>query len=183
MTITILSQDEPPPGRSDQALANLPSSPSGPVPGAPLSTKAKSSTKKISTVVKETSLVTGLPYNTPQQKQRLDKCEWPDRLLYATRMLFGGNNVNGFLRGTATAQRIKKQRARQVALTKKSGPGTAADGIDSKEKVGGWDQAEEEKLKKGQSVLAEWDFVRLVVRPWSYCLLTYLRYLLLLGQM
>ncbi len=142
-----MSQVEQSTGLSDQGLASLPSSPSGTVPGALASTKSKSSTKKI---VKEASLVSGLPYNTPQQKQRLDKCEWPDRLLYATRMLCGGNNVNGFLRGTATAQRIKKQRARQVGLTKKSLPGAAADWTDTKDKAGGWDQAEEEKLKKGK---------------------------------
>jgi hypothetical protein len=65
-------------------------------------------------------------------------------------MLFGGNNVNGFLRGTATAQRIKKQRARQVAITKKAGSGATLDGTETKDKGIGWDQEEEEKLKKGE---------------------------------
>jgi len=111
---------------------------------------AKSKSSVVKKVVKETCLVSGLPYNTPQQKQRLDKCEWPDRLLYATRMLFGGNNVNGFLRGTATAQRIKKQRARQVGITKKLTPGASPDAADAKDKGVGWDQEEEEKLKKGE---------------------------------
>ena len=111
---------------------------------------AKSKTSVVKKVVKEACLVSGLPYNTPQQKQRLDKCEWPDRLLYATRMLFGGNNVNGFLRGTATAQRIKKQRARQVGITKKLTPGASPDATDLKDKGVGWDQEEEEKLKKGE---------------------------------
>jgi len=136
-------------------------------------------TKKV-VVDKDPNLVSGMPYNTTQQKQRLDKCEWPDRLLYATRMLFGGNNVNGFQRGTATAQRIKKQRARQIGSTKKSstnttttttptggvsasggptpgdvataGTATAGTTTETKEKSGGWDQEEEEKLKKGTYV-------------------------------
>jgi hypothetical protein len=123
------------------------------VPYDPLnlaSSSAKSKSSVVKKVVKDTSLVSGLPYNTPQQKQRLDKCEWPDRLLYATRMLFGGNNVNGFLRGTATAQRIKKQRARQVGITKKVTPGASPDAVDGKDKGVGWDQEEEEKLKKGE---------------------------------
>ena len=58
--------------------------------------------------------------------------------------------MNGFLRGTATAQRIKKQRARQVGITKKLTPGTSPDATDLKDKGVGWDQEEEEKLKKGE---------------------------------
>eukprot|EP00934_Nitzschia_sp_Nitz4_P000333 Nitzschia sp. Nitz4//scaffold2_size372955//50269//51997//NITZ4_000368-RA/size372955-snap-gene-0.6-mRNA-1//1//CDS//3329546611//333//frame0 len=97
----------------------------------------------------KSNLSVGLQYDTPQQKQRLDKCAWPDRLLYASRMILGGNNVNGFLRGTATAQRIKKQRARQVSLNKKNTTTPAskdASDADKKDKKS-FSQDEEEKLK------------------------------------
>lgn len=112
----------------------------------------KSSTKKDK---KEVSLLTGLPYNTPHQKDLLDKCDWQNRLIYASRMLLGGNSVNGFLRGTATAQRIKKQRARQVGITKKTAAAQAAVSIpepvesDKKDKKSSYHNEEEEQLKKG----------------------------------
>jgi hypothetical protein len=48
----------------------------------------------------------------------LRDCNWADRTLWAARQMLGGQSVNGFLRSTATVQRIKKQRARQVAQTK-----------------------------------------------------------------
>lgn len=123
-------------------------------PSVSSKTTAKSATKKEKDK-KEVSLLSGLPYNTLQQKQRLDKCDWVDRVIYASRMLLGGNNVNGFLRGTATAQRIKKQRARQVGITKKSAssaPGSMVDGADAdkKDKKSIFNQEEEEKLKKGE---------------------------------
>jgi hypothetical protein len=113
---------------------------------------SKSSTKKDK---KDASLLSGLPYNTSLQKQRLDKCDWMGRLIYASRMMLGGNNVNGFLRGTATAQRIKKQRARQVGITKKSNasaPGASIDEADTdkKDKKTTYNQEEEENLKKGR---------------------------------
>ena len=87
--------------------------------------------------------------------------------MWATRLLLGGNSVNGFLKACATAQRIKKQRARQNNSSKhkqqKQGDGgsgsggkaaaaaaaggkTAAGGSTSKGEA--FDQAEEEQLKK-----------------------------------
>lgn len=70
-------------------------------------------------------------------------------------MILGGNSVNGFLRATAAAQRIKKQRARQSAQAKKTAAAAATAGgnaeppadADKKSKPV-FDQAEEEKLKK-----------------------------------
>lgn len=116
----------------------------------PPSTKSKSGSSNKKNSLKDASLVSGLSYNTLQQKQTLDRCEWPDRLLYATRMLFGGNQVNGFMKATSAAQRIKKQRARQVGITKKVAAASATDpATEAKEKKTGWDQEEEEKLKKG----------------------------------
>lgn len=116
---------------------------------------SKSSTKKDN----KNAVLTGLPYNTPLQRERLERCDWKDRLIYSSRMLLGGNNVNGFLRGTATAQRIKKQRARQVGITKKTAAsqaaGTGPDGSAlDKNKKPIFSQEEEEKLKKGTRVFA-----------------------------
>lgn len=127
-----------------------------PIPVASTSaSKSSSSTKNKDK--KEIIVVSGLPYDTPSQKELLSKCDWKDKLLYASRMLLGGNNVNGFLRGTATAQRIKKQRARQVGITKKSATpsqasvtGTEASDADKKEKKPGYSQEEEELIKKGK---------------------------------
>lgn len=114
---------------------------------------AKASTKASTKKDSRNSVLSGLPYNTALQNQRLDKCDWSDRLLYASRMLLGGNNVNGFLRGTATAQRIKKQRARQVGINKKAasqaaGGASEAAETDKKDKRT-FNQEDEEKLKKG----------------------------------
>mmetsp|Transcript_25593 Transcript_25593/g.37810 ORF Transcript_25593/g.37810 Transcript_25593/m.37810 type:complete len:600 (+) Transcript_25593:51-1850(+) len=52
-----------------------------------------------------------------QMKRLLKKCDWMDRTIYVSKLLLGGSSINGFLRSTATAQRIKKQRARQIKLT------------------------------------------------------------------
>lgn len=116
----------------------------------------KSSTKSSTKKDTKNTLLAGLSYNTPLQQQRLNKCDWTDRLIYASRMLLGGNNVNGFLRGTATAQRIKKQRARQVGLTKKTAPTpTAPDPADpEKKQKAAFSQEGEEKLKKGKVLYA-----------------------------
>lgn len=51
---------------------------------------------------------------TEQMQQLISTLDWTDRTIYVSRLLMGGANVNGFLRATATAQRIKKQRARQI---------------------------------------------------------------------
>lgn len=44
----------------------------------------------------------------------LQKCDWKDRTLWVSRQLLGGQALNGFMRSTATVQRIKRQRVRQV---------------------------------------------------------------------
>lgn len=72
------------------------------------------------------SNTTTLDFNTPKQVQLLSQCDYADRTIWATRVLWGGNSVNGFLRATATAQRIKKQRARQNNSTKMSRAAKAA---------------------------------------------------------
>lgn len=109
-----------------------------------------SSTKK--TDSKTTGGATGLSYNTSQQNRLLATSEWKDKLLWASRMVLGGNSINGFLRATATVQRIKKQRARQSSLAKKTAAAAAAAEGDDAAKAAAakpiWDQAEEETLKK-----------------------------------
>ncbi|CAJ1943052.1 unnamed protein product [Cylindrotheca closterium] len=97
----------------------------------------------------------GFPYNTDEQNKLLSYCEWKDKVLWASRMILGGNSVNGFLRATAAAQRIKKQRARQSAQARKTAAAAASTGgnaeaaadADKKAKPV-FDQVEEEKLKK-----------------------------------
>lgn len=62
----------------------------------------------------------------------LKQCDWIDKTLWTARHLFGGQALNGFLRATATAQRVRKQRERQTAFTKsKDGSGS-----DNKRKTG-----------------------------------------------
>jgi hypothetical protein len=50
----------------------------------------------------------------------LSRCTWVDKTIWASRQLLGGQAVNGFMRATATVQRIKKQRARQNVKSGKS---------------------------------------------------------------
>eukprot|EP00980_Cylindrotheca_fusiformis_P001141 scaffold319_cov97-Cylindrotheca_fusiformis.AAC.1 len=110
--------------------------------------KASSSTKKSDP--KNAAGSSGLSYNTSQQNKLLSYCEWKDKVLWASRLILGGNSINGFLRATATAQRIKKQRARQSALAKKtaaSASGGNSEAADKRAKPV-FDQVEEEKLKK-----------------------------------
>jgi hypothetical protein len=137
---------------SPAALPGVPS-PSGKSVRRPPSAKNSSNKKDNS----RSSNMTGLPYNTPQQKQHLSHSDWRDKILWASRLILGGNSINGFLRATATAQRIKKQRARQIAINKKTAAAAAAAAAGvtlevpepdkSKEKKG-YDQEEEEQLKK-----------------------------------
>jgi hypothetical protein len=130
-----------------------------PPAGTTSNSKTMSSASGTSSAKKETSKAPAmsLTFNTPQQKQQLLHCDWKDKVLWATRLILGGNSINGFLRATATAQRIKKQRARQTALTKKQAAAAAATAagttpVETEEKPKdprkGFDQLEEEKLKK-----------------------------------
>ena len=61
------------------------------------------------------------PLPLEQQQILLKNCDWKDKSLWCSRQLLGGQSVNGFLRATATVQRIKKQRARQVHKPTKDG--------------------------------------------------------------
>jgi hypothetical protein len=59
------------------------------------------------------------PPSSEQVKQWLAQCDWKDRTIYVSRQIMGGSSINGFARATSTVQRIKKQRARQVAALHK----------------------------------------------------------------
>jgi hypothetical protein len=59
------------------------------------------------------------PPSSEQVKQWLAQCNWKDRTIYVSRQIMGGSSINGFARATSTVQRIKKQRARQVAALQK----------------------------------------------------------------
>ena len=50
--------------------------------------------------------------------ESLAQCEWRDKTLWIARQVLGGQSLNGFLKATATVQRIKRQRARQTNSTK-----------------------------------------------------------------
>lgn len=53
-----------------------------------------------------------------QAAAMVKQCDWIDKALWSSRQILGGQQVNGFLRSTATVQRFKKQRARQHAKTR-----------------------------------------------------------------
>ena len=127
---------------------------------ASASGNTKGSSEKPESSPKSAPGTTGLLYNTSQQNRLLSSCEWKDKILWASRMILGGNSINGFLRATATAQRIKKQRARQTAIAKRTAAAAAAtvagtkieeaaaDKSKDKSAKPIFDQVEEEKLKK-----------------------------------
>ena len=74
------------------------------------------------------------------------QCDWIDKTLWISRQLLGGQSVNGFLRATATVQRIKKQRARQTKSTK-TDKDKGKEEANSNKRDGPDDQESEESLK------------------------------------
>ena len=90
------------------------------IPGAP--TISFESVGENTTAPKEEYVQPSSPPLSQEEKQNLlARCNRTDRTIWAAHQLLGGVAVNGFLRSTATAQRIKKQRARQVQWKKKDG--------------------------------------------------------------
>jgi hypothetical protein len=88
------------------------------------------------------------PLSNEEVQTLLQQCDWQDKTIYATHAFLGGSTVNGFLRYTASAQRIKKQRGRQVATSKKkSGEESSSVVPVIIEPPKGTEQEEEEKLK------------------------------------
>ena len=83
-------------------------------------TAAKSTSHKSATSTTATAAKTAQPEPlAPEQAQQLlSQTNWVDRTLWVSRQLLGGHAVNGFLRATATSQRVKKQRARQTAAAR-----------------------------------------------------------------
>ena len=58
------------------------------------------------------------PPSAEQIRAWVAQCDWRDKTIHVARQLLGGSTINGFLKATAAAQRIKRQRARQFALAK-----------------------------------------------------------------
>lgn len=84
-------------------------------------------------------------------RKLLRECDWVDKTIWSARQIFGGQALNGFLRSTATVQRVKKQRARQTASTKAKHPteqSAAPDDASMKRDADVASQAAEEALKK-----------------------------------
>ena len=67
------------------------------------------------------------PPTGPPPRALLSQCDWKDKTLWVARQLLGGQSVNGFLKSTATVQRIKKQRARQAGQKREAATTTADD--------------------------------------------------------
>ena len=164
------------PPASATSVAPLMSAPAQPTASGATQAATSSSKRDSFTAVPRTSLTSTASMasigpqsaasiaSAAQQKNLLNQCDWKEKTLWATRQILGGNSINGFLRSAATAQRIKKQRARQQASTKKSAaaaaaaaaagaagkavpPGGAGDASKEAKKVS-FDQAAEEQLKK-----------------------------------
>jgi SGF29 tudor-like domain len=125
-------------------------------PPSQATTQMNNTTGAETTANQRSNSVASLNLNAQQQQQQqqqlptekvvalLSKCNWIDKTVWASRQLLGGQAVNGFLRATATVQRIKKQRARQNAKAgtgKKAAEGESTASLDEQ-------QAEEELLKK-----------------------------------
>lgn len=112
---------------STSSLSSIPSIPILPGTSIPtlsrppeLPSPSKLNSGKTSSAAK---LAIPLPPRLSQDEvmRLLSQCNSTDRTLWTVQQLLGGAQINGFLRSTATAQRIKKQRARQVQWKKKDG--------------------------------------------------------------
>jgi hypothetical protein len=59
------------------------------------------------------------PPSDNQICQWVEQCNWKDKTIHISRQFMGGSTINGFLKATASAQHIKKHRARKLAGAKK----------------------------------------------------------------
>ena len=137
------------------------------IPAPPGLLKAATSSMSIATIAANTNTTGGRP-TEQQMQQMLANCDWKDRTMWVSRQLLGGNATNGFLRATATVQRIKRQRARQTAQSKKkaevkeddptapaAAAATGAAGAASKEKDS--KEAKEKEAKEKQEAAKKRD--------------------------
>jgi TolA-binding protein len=130
-----------PPSASQQAAARFAATPlnnkSQPTPSPQTQKDTPPIQRKIATI----------PPSDDQIRQWVAQCDWKDKTIHISRQLLGGSTINGFLRATASAQRIKKQRARQFVGAKKNAKKAAelvAPGSTSPER-----QLTEDELKIG----------------------------------
>ena len=101
-------------GSKTKGASKLGRAGSNAIPGPPGLVKATTSSMSIANIANNNT-----PTSEQQTQQLLTNCDWKDRTMWVSRQLLGGNATNGFLRATATVQRIKRQRARQTAQSKK----------------------------------------------------------------
>jgi hypothetical protein len=129
--------------------ASFPSQTAKPVKGSTSALPGKSvgPSKSASQTVSAPTLT--LPVE--EVRKLLNDCDWVDKTIWAARQIFGGQALNGFLRSTATVQRVKKQRARQTSSTRAKQPDeqvTATDDAPAKRDVESILHTAEENLKK-----------------------------------
>jgi hypothetical protein len=131
-TINIPQQLPPPPPL--QPDSNKSTTTAAPATAVPENTEKA---KTVSNASNKRHSMVSLPPLAPEKAlELLKKCDWVDKTLWASRQLLGGQSVNGFMRSTATVQRLKKQRARQMNRGKEKDPKS------------GSEQEQEEELKK-----------------------------------
>lgn len=132
-TINMPQQLPPPPPLQQDSNKSI-------TKAAPTTTTAPPNTEKAKAVSnasnKRHSMISLPPLAPEKALELLKKCDWVDKTLWASRQLLGGQSVNGFMRSTATVQRLKKQRARQMNRGKDKDPKS------------GSEQEQEEELKK-----------------------------------
>lgn len=92
-----------------------------------------------------------VPTTEQMTQQLLAKCDWKDKTIWAARQLLGGNATNGFLRATASVQRIKRQRARQTAQSKQKAALKDDGAAASKDKEPNKDASKDKDGKEGAS--------------------------------
>lgn len=151
----LLQQQPQPSGRNYLPLAAPPVTTAASVPLLTQAASSMANTLNASTINQQSHTpALHSPDSMALQQQQLtseqvlallSKCNWIDKTVWASRQLLGGQSVNGFLKATATVQRIKKQRARQSAKTahtsRKAGEAESTGSLEEQ-------QAEEEVLKK-----------------------------------
>ncbi|GAX25972.1 hypothetical protein FisN_4Hh544 [Fistulifera solaris] len=127
--------------------APLPSQAAKPVKGSTAALPGKSVGPSKATSHTVSTPTPALPIE--EVRKLLNDCDWVDKTMWAARQIFGGQALNGFLRSTATVQRVKKQRARQTASTRAKQPDEqATDEASGKRDADAISLTAEENLKK-----------------------------------
>jgi hypothetical protein len=111
---------KPPPVASMPSSTTSSSTVTGNLPNASLLDSQNSTTKAKDSTASHPKSDESSAAEKARTLALLDQCDWKDKTLWISRHFLGGQAVNGFLRSTASVQRIKKQRARQIGHSKKN---------------------------------------------------------------